>query len=181
MAAVQAAREGAGGELKAIKAARPAELGDEHSDPLEYLGVTILGPGSWRPDAGGEAYHYFDEERNAEHPALRRLLSHILPAAEFEGGPGLVHGYWLYPGEAWPPPVVDLDNEGTMCASEGRTLADALMAYAFLNFTGEGEAAAIGQWLTDIGIPVSARTAADIPSSRIAKEPEALYEELDSQ
>ncbi|MEV0694821.1 hypothetical protein [Streptomyces sp. NPDC050388] len=178
MSAIQAAREKHDTELKDIESARPAELdGAGCADPLEYLGVTIIGPGNWKPDAPHQAYSYFDEERNADYPAMRGVLSHILPVAGVDWGLDLVYGYWLYPGEAWPPPVVLLDSEGSM-EPDSRTLTDTLMSYAFKNF--EEEAPLIGQWLTRIGIPVSARSAADIPTPVIAKEPDALYMELDT-
>ncbi|MFI1566779.1 hypothetical protein ACH4ZX_27615 [Streptomyces sp. NPDC020490] len=181
LAAIQEARLSGGPARAALEAARPSEAGAEDaealedmrdaSDPLDHFGIEILGPHSVRGD--GLARHVLDDEANAAVPHLATLLGHFLPAAEKEQD--LVYGYWLYPGEVWPPPIVCIDTEGMFFTLRGRTLTEALLAYFAED---DSEVALLGQWFTDLGIPVEVRTDAEIPDSPVRMDPQVLERQL---
>ncbi|WP_324788346.1 hypothetical protein [Streptomyces sp. H51] len=182
LAAIQEARSSGGPARAALEAARPSAAGAEDaealermrdaSDPLDYLGIEILGPQS--AQGNGLARHVLDEQANATVPHLATLLGHFLPAAEKEEG-CFVHGYWLYPGEVWPPPVVCIDDEATFCTARGRTLTEALLAD---HAEDDSEVALLGRWFTDLGVPVGVRTDAEIPDSPVRTDPRVLEQEL---
>ncbi|MER6632629.1 hypothetical protein ABT301_31150 [Streptomyces sp. NPDC000987] len=182
LAAIQDARLSGGPGRAALEAARPAKAETEDaevledmqdsSDPLDYLGIEILGPRSAQGD--GLARHVLDEQANATVPHLATILGHFLPAAEIVDY-GIVYGYWLYPGEVWPPPVVCVDDEATFSTARGRTLTEALLAH---NAEDDSEVALLGQWFTDLGVPVGVRTDAEIPDSPVRMDPQVLDREL---
>jgi hypothetical protein len=182
LAAVQNARLRGGADASALEDARPIEVSDEEgvkflgymrdsTDPLDYLDVRIIGPESttWND---GLAQAVLDDEANAESPEFAKLLSYFLPAAQ-QGG-NFVYGYWVYPGECWPPPIVCVDTEGTLFTVRGRTLAEALLA----DCGDEAEFRLLAQWFTNLGVFVAARTAADIPTPIVRMNPEALESQL---
>ncbi|NBM14507.1 hypothetical protein [Streptomyces sp. GC420] len=181
LTAIQNARLKGGHERAALEAARPTEADGENaekfleymqdfSDPLHCLGIKILGPESARGD--GLARAVLDDEANAEVPHLAALLSYFLPAAETKND--LVYGYWLYPGEVWPPPVVYIDTEATFFTERGRTLAEALLADCW----DDAAVALLGQWFADLGLPVTVRANAEIPDSPVRMDPQVLESEL---
>ncbi|MEU5096786.1 hypothetical protein [Streptomyces sp. NPDC020996] len=106
-------------------------------------------------------------------PHLATLLDYFLPSAEKEHD--LVYGYWRYPGEVWPPPVVCIDAEAMFFTVRGRTLTEALPAHCAED---DSEAALLGQWFTDLGIPVEVRTDAEIPDPPVRMDPQVPEREL---
>ncbi|MEV6333040.1 hypothetical protein [Streptomyces sp. NPDC051909] len=140
-------------------------------DPLEYLDARIIGPESATWD-DGLAQAVLDDEANSEVPHFAKLLSYFLAAVMV--GTDFVYGYWLYPGEVWPPPIVCADTEGTLFAVSGASLAEALLA----NCEDDAEVALLGQWFTNLGLSVKVRSVSEIPDSLVRMDPEILEREL---
>lgn len=141
------------------------------SDPLEYLDVRIIGPESTTWD-DGVAQAVLDDEANSEVPHFAKLLSYFLPAVQ--KGTDFVYGYWLYPGEVWPPPIVCADTEGTLFAVRGASLAEALLE----DCEDDAEVALLGQWFTNLGLSVTVRSVSEISDSLVRMDPEVLEGEL---
>ncbi len=182
LAAVQNTRLRGGSDSIDLEKARPTSASDEDaeeyleymqasSDPLEYLDARVIGPESTTWD-GGLAQAVLDDEANSEVPHFAKLLSYFLPVAQ--KGTDFVYGYWLYPGEVWPPPVVCADTEGTLFAVGGASLAEALLS----DCEEDAEIALLGQWFTNLGLSVTVRSVSEIPDSLVRMDPEVLEGEL---
>jgi hypothetical protein len=182
LAAIENARLRGGPDASSLEEARPTSASGEGAeeyleymqdspDPLEYLDARIIGPESitWEDSL---AQAVLDNEANSEVPHFAKLLSYFLPAIQV--GADFVYGYWLYPGEAWPPPIACADTEGTLFAASGASLAEALLS----NCKDDAEVALLGQWFTNLGLSVTVRSVSEIPDSLLRMDPEKLERKL---
>ncbi|MFI2380176.1 hypothetical protein ACH5AO_34810 [Streptomyces sp. NPDC018964] len=186
LTALQNAGLSGGEELSAIEAARPGRPGEDkgevdacmghredRTELLEFLGVRIVGP----RQAAFLARSVLDDEKNAEAPHFAEVLSHFLPVAETDDSV-LVYGYWLHPGESWPPPVICVDDEGSFSQPKGRNIVESLLCRRSDGAQGGDKFSFFAQWFRNLGFTVTAHTAADVHKRSLLKDPEDLEAEI---
>jgi antitoxin component of MazEF toxin-antitoxin module len=147
--------------------------------PFERFGITVLEP--------GERYlltdHSYLTEQDRQDPdimancaAFERMTEFLKVVAVHEDG--LCFGYWTHPRQRQdvPPPVVMVDTEGSFLVQAGRTLSEACLGE--IAYEDDDLFAEVAEELARLGIPVSARSWADLAEVVADPAPEDVMEEL---
>jgi hypothetical protein len=135
--------------------------------PPELWDVRVLSPGELHPlQEPPVAYPWspVTDSMLANYRAIHEVLTHV--AVVVDGFDGRLFGYWLHPDEPPDPnpPIVNLDTEGTFELMDATTLVDALgIEPAFCDAN---------------GIPVAARSQAQLRRVNPAVDPAILHETL---
>lgn len=110
--------------------------------------------------------------------AMEAVLTYVAPVVD--GFNGDLFGYWLHPDEAPDPnpPIVKLDTEGQFSIVDGTTLVEAMI----FDWAGDDDDAAPALAYCDAhGIPVTARSRAQLREVEPAVRPETLFDALYEQ
>ncbi|GAA1560728.1 hypothetical protein GCM10009678_49520 [Actinomadura kijaniata] len=147
----------------------------------DLLGITFLEAGKPHPflDAGHRGADA-DPETRAIDAALAEMSGHLGIVAQSDKG---WIGYWLHPDEPAdrPPPLIQLDTEGSYWSMVGSTLAEACAADRARYHDEPDERVAftlIADRLAELGLPLGTRDYDALRDPEYAVNPEKLTDEL---
>ncbi|QKW07422.1 hypothetical protein HUT18_14545 [Streptomyces sp. NA04227] len=148
-------------------------------DVVAAYGITFLEPGERDPLVD---HDYLTEQDRADPDiaancaAFVRMTAYLKTFARGEDGD--FYGYWLHPDEpaGRPPAVVRVDTEGSYLLLSGSGFAEGCAAE--FGYDSAEDFAELVERFGDIGITVTARSADELGTPELAREPEELHHEF---